>query len=104
MINPDKLFIYGKSLGGAVAIKVAWKHSSQVWGLILENTFTNIPEMVDHIFPVLKYVKKLVLKINWPSINRIPEITCPIMFVSGLRDEIVPADHMQRLHDNANKA
>lgn len=27
-INPDKIFLYGKSLGGAVAIKVARKHSS----------------------------------------------------------------------------
>lgn len=27
-INPDKLFLYGKSLGGAVAIKVARKHSA----------------------------------------------------------------------------
>ena len=37
--------------------------------MILENTFTNISEMVDHIFPVLKYVKQLVLRIYWPSID-----------------------------------
>ena len=27
-INPDWIFLYGKSLGGAVAIKVARKHSA----------------------------------------------------------------------------
>ena len=65
--------------------------------MILENTFTNISEMVDHIFPVLKYVKQLVLRIYWPSIDWIDKLEIPLMFISGLWDELVPADHMQRL-------
>ena len=31
-------------------------------------------------------------------------MTCPILFISGLRDELVPPEHMKRLHDAAVKS
>lgn len=59
-INKTKIFLFGKSLGGAVAIQLAQKVQNQVCGLILENTFTCIAEMVDHIFPLFSYFKKVI--------------------------------------------
>lgn len=58
--------------------------------MILENTFTNIASMVDHIFPYLKLIKWLVLRNFWPSIKRIGKIQLPIMFISGTADALVP--------------
>ena len=47
--------MFGRSLGGAVAIDLVSKNKavSNIKGLILENTFTSIPDMVDKIFPFL---------------------------------------------------
>ena len=36
-------------------------------GLILENTFTSIPDMVDNLFYLVGYVKFLILKISWDT-------------------------------------
>jgi pimeloyl-ACP methyl ester carboxylesterase len=75
-----------------------------VAGLILENTFTSISDMVDRIFPFLANFKHLILRINWPTIERIPKIKLPILFVVGSIDEIVPPDHVHRLNEAASNA
>jgi fermentation-respiration switch protein FrsA (DUF1100 family) len=91
----------GKSLGGAVTIQLAEKIQDAVCGLILENTFTSISEMVDHIFPLMSYVKHILLRMHWPSIERIPKVRVPMLFVSGTNDEIVPPAHTGRLFQAA---
>jgi abhydrolase domain-containing protein 13 len=69
----------------------------KVKGIILENTFTCISDMVDSIMPVASIFKKLVQHIFFPSIDRIKYIEKPILFVRGLKDEIVPAEQSKRL-------
>lgn len=59
-INNSKLFVIGKSLGGAVAIQLAEKKQELICGMILENTFCSISDMVDHIFPLLSYFKHII--------------------------------------------
>ena len=70
---------------------------AKVKGLILENTFTSIPDMVDVVMPWVAPMKSLVLRIGWHSKARIPAITAPILFISGRRDELVPPAHMDAL-------
>ena len=77
-IDQSNLYIMGRSLGGAVAIQLTEKVQEKVRGLILENTFTCISEMVDSIFPLLSKFKGLILKINWPSVDRIKNVRVPI--------------------------
>lgn len=72
--------------------------------MILENTFCSISDIVDHIFPLLSYFKNIIQRIYWPSIDRIPNIKVPLLFIVGLNDEIVPPNHISRLHDAATKA
>lgn len=103
-INNSKLFFLGKSLGGAVAIQLAEKVQEQICGLILENTFVSISEMVDRIFPIFTHFKKLIQRIYWPSIDRIPKIRVPILFIVGSLDEIVPSVHTNKLHEAATSA
>ena len=53
------IFTIGRSLGGAVSVQLAEKVQEKICGMILENTFTSISEMVDHIFPHLTRFKNL---------------------------------------------
>lgn len=46
-INPNRIFLFGRSLGGAVAAELAMNKGNHLKGVILENTFTSIADMVD---------------------------------------------------------
>lgn len=99
--NP-KLLIYGQSLGGAVAIKLAAENQKEgdIAGIILENTFTSIRKLIATAFPSAKYIARLCHQL-WPSDKALPMITAdiPILFLSGLKDEIVPASMMKTMYN-----
>lgn len=104
-LSQSSLILYGRSLGGAVAIYIAAKYGNQIAGLILENTFLNIPKVIPHIFPLLSPVKWMCSEI-WNSEEDIklvsPQIPC--LFLSGTEDEIVPPEHMKVLYDTVGEA
>jgi fermentation-respiration switch protein FrsA (DUF1100 family) len=98
----SKLVIYGQSLGGAVAIKLVAANQQQgdIAGVILENTFVSIRKLIPVAFPPAKYLARLCHQ-YWASEETLPKITAkiPILFLSGLKDEIVPAAMMRTLYD-----
>ena len=90
--SSHKLIVYGQSLGGAVSIKLVAKSQEKgdIVGLILENTFLSMRKLIPSILPPARYLTLLCSQV-WPSESIIPSITkVPILFLSGLLDEIVP--------------
>jgi hypothetical protein len=71
--------------------------------VIVENTFTSVPDMVDVLMPFLRPLRPWLLKIKWASIDIVHRLDVPMLFISGLKDELVPPIMMKRLHD-ASKA
>ena len=55
-IDQRKVVFFGRSLGGAVAVRTAVNHRHRVAALVLENTFTSISDMVDHVMPLFAKV------------------------------------------------
>lgn len=114
-VDPERIFVFGRSLGGAVAIALAdflEKRGDQseaspkacgLQGVILENTFTSIYDLVDDLFPFLAWpmLKQKFLRLHWPSKDRIKDLEVPLLFLSGQQDEIVPARNMRLLYDAA---
>ncbi|KAH8815459.1 BEM46 family protein-like protein [Xylogone sp. PMI_703] len=99
----DGILVYGQSLGGAVSIKLVGKRQSEgrCVGLILENTFLSMRKLIPSVLPPARYLAMLCHQV-WASDAVIPTITeVPILFLSGLLDEIVPPDHMRRLFELA---
>ena len=87
-----KIIVYGQSLGGAVSIKLVAKNqeAGDVVGLILENTFLSMRKLIPSVIPPAKYFAILCHQL-WPSDAILPTINkIPILFLSGLQDEIVP--------------
>jgi fermentation-respiration switch protein FrsA (DUF1100 family) len=86
----SRIIVYGQSLGGALAIQLVSKNQGKVDGLILENTFRSMRTLIPSAFPPAKYLARLCHQI-WPSETTLPQIeTVPTLFLSGLKDELVP--------------
>ena len=80
-IDSSQVYLFGKSLGGAVAVYACSEFNYNIKGLILENTFESLSKLVDSIMPYVTYIKKFILKNFWPSIDRIHKIKIPILFL-----------------------
>jgi len=112
-ISPAKIFLYGQSLGGAVSIALAHLNPGKICGLVVENTFTNVDEMglllVERmsgtnrvwLLRLLSFCFYFFVSNHWNSIHRIRSLTVPILFFSGLSDELIPQTMMQRLYNAA---
>lgn len=96
----SSLILYGRSLGGAVAIYIASSMSSLVHAIILENTFLSIPKTVPHVLPPLKYFTSFVSE-TWDLEKLIPNIpsNIPALLLSARKDEIVPPEHMDKIYE-----
>jgi fermentation-respiration switch protein FrsA (DUF1100 family) len=91
-----EIIVFGQSIGGAVAIDLASKNESKVKGLIIENTFTSLRNVIPKLMPFMKHFTFLCTQI-WPSEERIKTIKLPVLFLSSQKDEIVPKEHMATL-------
>lgn len=92
-IAPDTIYLYGQSLGAAVAAHLA--HSGAGAGLILEAPFSSLLEIGSDLYPWLP--AKFVTKERYDTKSRIGEIKQPILIIHGAEDNLVPLIHAQRL-------
>ncbi|XP_075509066.1 alpha/beta hydrolase domain-containing protein WAV2-like isoform X1 [Primulina tabacum] len=111
-IDTSRIVVFGRSLGGAVGAVLTKNNPDKVAALILENTFTSILDMAGVLLPFLKWfigkssskvpgVLNFLIRSPWSTIDVINEIRQPILFLSGLQDEMVPPLHMQLLYAKA---
>jgi abhydrolase domain-containing protein 13 len=103
-IHSEKIFLFGRSLGGSVALHLAYdalQRNIPFAGVMVENTFTSISSMVDILLPFLTPIKRYVLRIGWNSADLMPLLgqrNVPIIFLAGAKDELVPHQHMMELY------
>lgn len=103
-LDMDKVFIFGRSLGGAVAVALCCalqrRNDKRLpCGILLENTFVSISKLVDALFPIIAYkvLKDRFLRIKWETIERIKEVQAPLLFLTGLKDEMIAPQHSKDL-------
>lgn len=90
-LEPQNIFVYGHSLGGAIAIDLASKHPEMA-GLITEGTFTSILEIaksgkVLRIFPL-----DWIITERFDSITKIKSLETPILIIHGTEDRTIPVE------------
>lgn len=97
-VAPADIVIYGRSLGGAVAV---WLASSQrPGGLIIESTFTHLIDMARYHYPLLPAT--WLTRIHYDALSRIGDVQCPILAAHSPNDEVVPFHLGRTLAQAAN--
>lgn len=93
-MRPEQIVLFGRSLGGAVALEVALKRRPR--SLILESAFTSTRDMARTI-PLFTLISPLV-PAHYDNLRKIPAVTVPKLIVHGEEDELVPFAMGERLH------
>lgn len=90
--TPENIVVLGKSLGGGIASELAMREP--VGALILQSTFTSIPDIGSELFRWLP-VRRLH-SIHYDTINRLPRIKSPVLVAHGRRDDLIGFHHAEK--------
>ncbi|MCE9563475.1 MAG: alpha/beta hydrolase [Planctomycetes bacterium] len=98
-VREADIILAGHSLGGGVAVDLAAKDGARA--LILEGTFTNLPDVAASIVPLLPV--RMVMQTSLNSVEKIQAYHGPLLQVHGDADEIVPYRLGVKLFNAANE-
>lgn len=94
----DNNYLYGISFGGSVALHLATIFHSKIKGIILENTFISIVEMMKDVtgYHFVDKIQSLFSE-KWNNVEMISQLEVPILFFCSLNDSVVLPRHMKEL-------
>ncbi len=96
---PERIALYGESLGGAVAIELARRR--KVACAVIESTFTSLPDMGAAIYRWLPV--RLLARIHYDNRAKVAALDVPLLLIHSPEDEIVPFRHAERLVEAARE-
>ncbi len=97
--DPARRFVYGHSLGGAIAIDLAARKDTAPYaGLIVESSFTSIRAMLH----TLKWGRLpgagLLVTQPFDSLDKVANLSRPVLFIHGTADTVVPPAMSDQLY------
>lgn len=97
-VSPDRIVLFGRSLGGAAAVDLATEIRPA--GLILESCFFSVTQMAWETFPIAPM--RLLVRHKLDNTAKIGRVACPVLFVHSPDDEIIPYRHGRELYERCN--
>ena len=82
---PEKIIIYGRSLGGGPATELALRRPAAA--LVLESAFTSAYEVILSFSPPGD---------QFDNLSKMPELKIPLLIVHGENDELIPISHGEK--------
>ena len=90
-IPADSIVLFGRSVGSGPTTHLAARH--EVGGMIVENAFTSAFVVVTRV-PLLPFDR-------FPNLENMRRVTCPVLVIHAMNDEIIPLGHGRRLYEAA---
>jgi len=98
-IAEEQVVLLGRSLGGGVAVDMAAADGARA--VILESTFTSLPDIAARSFPFLPV--RLLMRNRLDSLSKIGDYHGPLLQSHSVDDEVIPYDLGARLFEAANE-
>lgn len=99
-IPPERIFLFGRSLGAPVMVKLA-SEGAEARGLILESPFESLLAMGRKMLPILPV--SWIVRQKFDTAALIPSVKMPVFVLHGSADEIVPFSQGQNVFSLAPK-
>ena len=98
-IPAENIVIFGMSLGGPIAANLAARQ--QPGGLIIGSSFTSVPDMGAHLYPILPV--RLLSRFRYDTRASLASVSCPVLVIHSPDDEIIPYKNGTRLFEAAKE-
>jgi fermentation-respiration switch protein FrsA (DUF1100 family) len=98
-VPPERILLYGESLGGGVLVDLASRRPHRA--LILDRTFSSLPDVAAARFFFLP--THLLMRNRYDSASKIEKCCRPIFAMHGDVDRVIPYRLGRRLFDAANE-
>lgn len=95
-VHEENIFVYGRSIGSAPAIYLA--SQKKIAGLFLVSAFTTVKAIAKNMIGFLSFL----VKERFTSINYIQNVECPIYFIHGKSDSLIPYTETVKLFENCS--
>ena len=92
-LNDNNIFVFGRSIGTSPAIYLSSKRKPNA--LFVISGFSSIRAVADNLVGPFK----VLLKDRFFSIDYIKKVTCPILFIHGQKDNLIPFNETLKLKD-----
>jgi fermentation-respiration switch protein FrsA (DUF1100 family) len=96
-VPPERLLIFGHSLGSAVAVDLASRVPSR--GLILEGALTSVPDVGQRTYFFVPV--RLMARNRFAAAEKIARVSVPKLFLHATADEVIPYEFGRRLFELA---
>ena len=108
----ENIYLWGTSIGAVAALSCAAKMDS-IRAIVADSCFADIPEMVDRVmkkafpaFVVFKpgsmYMGRQFMGMEKSNpVDNTSRISCPVLFISGTEDPIIPEEDTYRLFNSS---
>ena len=98
-LSPDDIVIFGRSLGGAIAARLA--SQGQPHALIVESAFTSVPDIASELYPWLPV--RWLSRMRHATADYVTGVRRPVLVIHSRDDEIIPYHHGERIFGAANE-
>ncbi len=95
---PERIVLFGESLGGAIAARLATRHRPA--GLILYASFTSVRELAQALYPM--FPASQLARYRYDTRAALGVVNCPLLILHSREDEIIPFSHAQALLEAAH--
>ena len=96
-LSADDIVLFGRSLGGAVAVELASRQPCG--GVIVESSFTSLVDMGRRLYPYVPV--GTVLRYRFDSAAKMGQLRCPVLVAHSPDDELIPYDMGKKLYEVA---
>lgn len=100
-VKPEKLVLYGMSLGTTVAIDVASR--KPCGALIVESGLSSADDMGAYTLPFLPGFVRRLAKNRFESALKIHSVNCPVLVTHGTNDRTIPVAQGRKLFESAKE-
>ena len=93
-IDSENIYVIGRSIGTSPALYVSSKRKPA--GLVLMSPFTSVRAVAQNL---VGNMLKFLISERFTNDEYIKDVTCPILFIHGQQDTLIPFEHTIKLKE-----